>query len=187
MKKFIVTTIAATMILGTSTLFDVPKFKIIAEAETNVNKSITHKNVHKSVKHTATKKNNKVSKSKVKSRSIMTVAKIKGNYRIKFKDLQTKANRKMDTIINNAKQDYNKRKSNGGSISYLYFYFKYNGAVQSLEDQTDHSFNVLYDSLKHDLKKNGYSTTNANEFKVAYEKAKSSRRASLVKMIHSKF
>jgi hypothetical protein len=170
MKKFIVTTIAATMILGISTLFDVPKFKIIAEAETNVNKSIIHKNVHKSVKHTA-----------------MTVAKIKGNYRIRFKDLQTKANRKMDTIINNAKQDYNQRKSNGGSISYLYFYFKYYGAVQSLEDQTDHSFNVIYDSLKHDLKKNGYDTTNANEFKVAYEKAKSSRRASLLKMIHSNF
>lgn len=188
MKNRLILPIIAMSLLATGT---VANAKIVAhKGKKNVfsnSKVIKKSKKTTHVKSSTLKKKTKISLKSSNANLKISVDTIKDSYRNKFKDLQANANRKMDNIINNAKKDYDQRQKNGGSISYLYFYFKYYGTIQSLEVKTNHSFNELINSLKQVLIKHGYSTANTNEFNAAYEKAKNTRRSSLLKMIHSRF
>ena len=111
----------------------------------------------------------------------ITVASIKEKYRPSFENLQNQANGKIDSLINKAYNEYKAKKNNGESISFGYFYQKYQGAGQALEDKTDGAFQIIYKALQNDLEKNGFSKSHADEFLKQYDVAKSERESALLK------
>ncbi len=110
----------------------------------------------------------------------VTVAEIKDKYRPSFQNLQDQANGKIDSLVSKAFTEYKTKKENGEKISLGYFYNKYTNAADALEGKTDTAFNTIYKALQKDLKKHGYSTSHAKEFKEHYENEKSSRRTALL-------
>ncbi|RDI39984.1 hypothetical protein [Falsibacillus pallidus] len=133
---------------------------------------------------TSTSKNDdKTNGSNIDSQdsNTVTVASIKDKYRPVFSNLEAQANDKVKSMLTLAFSEYQTKKENGESISFGYFYSKYNGAAADLEAKTDEVFNVVYGALKNDLKKHGYSTSHAKEFKEQYENEKSFRRSALMK------
>ncbi len=111
----------------------------------------------------------------------ITVASIKEKYRPSFENLQNQANGKIDSLINKAYNEYKAKKNNGESISFGYFYQKYQGAGQALEDKTDGAFQIIYKALQNDLETNGFSKSHADEFLKQYDVAKSERESALLK------
>ncbi|MCX8003169.1 MAG: hypothetical protein N2661_11390, partial [Anoxybacillus mongoliensis] len=69
----------------------------------------------------------------------------------------------------------------GQSVSFNYFFVKYNTAAQELEAKTDAAFNIIYNALENELKKNGFSPNHAKEFREIYEQQKSAQRNALLK------
>jgi hypothetical protein len=118
--------------------------------------------------------------SKPKKKDI-TVASIKTKYEPTFVDLESQANSKIDSLIGRAFTEFQEKKANGESVSFGYFYQKYNSAAKELEKRTDAAFEIVYDALEGELKKHGFSPSHAKEFKEAYDTAKSERRSALLK------
>lgn len=116
----------------------------------------------------------------------VTVASIKEKYRPSFELLQQQANAKIDALVDHAIGEYKERKANGQSVSFNYFFSKYNTAAQELEAKTDAAFNVIYNALENELKKNGFSPNHAKEFRETYEQQKSTQRNALLKKALSK-
>jgi len=116
----------------------------------------------------------------------VTVASIKEKYRPSFEYLQQQANAKIDALVDHAISEYHARKENGQSISFNYFFAKYNTAAQELESKTDAAFNIIYNALENELKKNGFSPSHAKEFRETYEQQKSAQRNALLKKALSK-
>ncbi|AST06104.1 hypothetical protein AF2641_04045 [Anoxybacillus flavithermus] len=116
----------------------------------------------------------------------VTVASIKDKYRPSFEYLQQQANAKIDALVDHAIGEYKERKANGQSVSFNYFFSKYNTAAQELEAKTDVAFNVIYNALENELKKNGFSPNHAKEFRETYEQQKSAQRNALLKKALSK-
>jgi ABC-type cobalt transport system substrate-binding protein len=110
----------------------------------------------------------------------VTVKQIKDLYRPVFKSLQSQANGKIDSLVSRAVGEYRAQQSNGESISYSYFYQKYSSAGRELEAKTDGAFNYIYNALEDELKKNGYSTSHAKDFKTQYEASKKERESLLL-------
>ncbi|RSK28701.1 hypothetical protein EJF36_18505 [Bacillus sp. HMF5848] len=111
----------------------------------------------------------------------VTVAEIKSSYMPVFKDLETQANNKVNSLVNRAIAEYKEKKQNGESISFSYFYTKYTDAGEALETKTNQVFNTIYAALEKELVNNGYSKEHAKEFKDAYNKAKKERRNALLR------
>ncbi|WP_433745001.1 hypothetical protein [Falsibacillus pallidus] len=111
----------------------------------------------------------------------VTVAAIKQKYRPSFESLESQANDKINSLIGRAFDEFKTKRAKGESISFGYFYQKYKGAGDELESKTDSAFNIIYKALQSDLKKNGFSTSHAEDFKKQYEDAKNARRAALLK------
>lgn len=116
----------------------------------------------------------------------VTVASIKEKYRPSFEHLQQQANAKIDALVDHAISEYRERKDNGQSVSFNYFFAKYNTAAQELEAKTDAAFNIIYSALENELKKNGFSPNHAKEFRDTYEQQKSAQRNVLLKKALSK-
>ncbi|NUJ69838.1 hypothetical protein HUS64_21345, partial [Pseudoalteromonas sp. 2102] len=110
----------------------------------------------------------------------------KEKYRPSFELLQQQANAKIDALVDHAIGEYKERKANGQSVSFNYFFSKYNTAAQELEAKTDAAFNVIYNALENELKKNGFSPNHAKEFRETYEQQKSAQRNALLKKALSK-
>ncbi|MGX1901856.1 hypothetical protein ACT3HK_10915 [Thermolongibacillus altinsuensis] len=111
----------------------------------------------------------------------VTVASIKAKYRPVFESLQQQANGKIEALLAHAFAEYKQKKANGESVSYSYFYAKYNSAAKALEAKTDAAFNKIYAALEKELKQHGFSPNHAKEFREAYEQEKESRRSALLK------
>ncbi|CUA80802.1 hypothetical protein [Anoxybacillus suryakundensis] len=116
----------------------------------------------------------------------ITVASIKEKYRPSFEHLQQQANAKIDALVDHAIAEYRERKESGQSVSFNYFFAKYNTAAQELEAKTDAAFNIIYSALENELKKNGFSPSHAKEFRETYEQQKSAQRNTLLKKALSK-
>jgi hypothetical protein len=111
----------------------------------------------------------------------MSAAAIINKYQPVFTELESQANGKIDSLLSYALNEYQNKTANGEEISYFYFYAKYNAAGKQLEASTDASFNYIYNALVNDLKKNGYSASNAEPIKEQYNSLKTSRRSALIK------
>lgn len=111
----------------------------------------------------------------------LSVAEIKGKYTPSFASLQSQANGRIDSLVGRALGEYNEKKNSGESISYGYFYQKYMGAANSLESQTDATFNKLIGALEGELQRNGYDKSYAQSFRDQYNSEKEARRNSIIK------
>jgi ABC-type cobalt transport system substrate-binding protein len=113
----------------------------------------------------------------------VTVQQIKNNYRPVFQSLQTQANGRLSALVGHAESEYSTKKANGEKIRIGYFVSKYKSAGENLEAKTDQAFNTIYSALKNDLKKNGFDTKHAAEFKTQYDNEKEARRDSLYSQV----
>jgi ABC-type cobalt transport system substrate-binding protein len=113
----------------------------------------------------------------------VTVQQIKNNYRPVFQSLQTQANGRLSALIGHAESEYSTKKANGEKIRIGYFVSKYKSAGENLEAKTDQAFNTIYSTLKNDLKRNGFDTKHAAEFKTQYDNEKEARRDSLYSQV----
>jgi ABC-type cobalt transport system substrate-binding protein len=113
----------------------------------------------------------------------VTVQQIKNNYRPVFQSLQTQANGRLSALVGHAESEYSTKKANGEKIRIGYFVSKYKSAGENLEAKTDQTFNTIYSALKNDLKRNGFDTKHAAEFKTQYENEKEARRNSLYSQV----
>ncbi|KMY51869.1 hypothetical protein [Peribacillus loiseleuriae] len=122
-------------------------------------------------------------KKSVNQSTKVTVASIKQKYRPSFEYLQSQANGKVDALVSQAYGEYQTKKKNGESISIPYFYQKYSSASKVLEGNTDAAFHTIFSALQNDLKKNGYSSSEANSFKEEYEATKKARESALLNKV----
>jgi hypothetical protein len=124
----------------------------------------------------------------VKNTSVkLTAAAIIERYQPAFKNLESQADGKINTLLSYAFDEYQTKKANGEEISFFYFYSKYNSAAKKLEAGTDASFNYIYVSLVNDLEKAGYSASEAQPVKDQYTSMKKERRSALLNKAMSHF
>ncbi|MFG6179645.1 hypothetical protein ACGTN6_20645, partial [Halomonas sp. THAF12] len=117
----------------------------------------------------------------------MSVTQIKNRYAPSFQSLQDQANAKINNLVEYAYQEYQKKKETDKSVSYGYFYTKYQSAANRLEESTDVVFNQLYDSLKKELQANGHPKNALAEVKYYYQEQKEIREKALIKKALDKF
>jgi hypothetical protein len=110
----------------------------------------------------------------------ITAENIKAKYRPVFLSLQSQANGKLDALVGAAISEYQSKKAKGESISYSYFYQKYYSAGRALEANTDGAFYYVYDALLEELKKHGFDSSHAADFKQTYANSKEARESSLI-------
>ena len=110
----------------------------------------------------------------------VTVASIKAKYESSFVALEDLAKSRLNSLIAQAKSEYNAKKASGESISYSYFYQKYYGAATKMEGTIDASFNTLYVRLENELAQNQFDKAHAQSFKDQYASAKSSLKSEIL-------
>jgi len=109
-----------------------------------------------------------------------SVASIKEKYLPTLKALEEQANTKINGLLEQAKQEYKTKKSNGKSISFGYFYNKYYGAAEKLEKNSDAAFNSIMKIVESELETSGYSKVHAQSFREEYNSMKEKRKNSLL-------
>jgi hypothetical protein len=112
--------------------------------------------------------------------SKLTAADILAKYQPAFKNLESQVDGKLDSLLSYALNEYQAKKANGEDISYFYLYSKYNGAAKKLEESTDKSFFLIYDTITNELEKSGYSSADALPIKNHYLSLKKERRSALM-------
>ncbi|MFC0187313.1 hypothetical protein ACFFJY_03390 [Fictibacillus aquaticus] len=123
------------------------------------------------------------SSSQPAPKAALTAESIKSQYRPSFESLQSQANSKLSALMGHAKAEYSQKVANGETISVGYFAQKYKGAAANLESATNSAFNTIYSSLQADLRRYGFSASEAQEFKTHYENEKNARRSELLAQI----
>ncbi|WP_137792064.1 hypothetical protein [Bacillus sp. E(2018)] len=113
----------------------------------------------------------------------VTVQQIKNAYRPAFESLQVQASGRLNSLVGHAESEYQTKKANGEKIRYGYFVAKYKSAGENLEGNTDQAFNTIYSALQRDLKRNGFQSQSASEFKKQYENEKGALRDSLLSKV----
>ena len=101
---------------------------------------------------------------------------IKDKYSPAFEMSASQSRKRLNSLMSQAKTEYSTKKSNGKSISYVYFYNKYMDATNSIESSTDAAVNSLVEIVKQHLKNNGFTDTYANSFNTEYETTKEALR-----------
>ncbi|MBM7606363.1 Fe2+ transport system protein B [Metabacillus crassostreae] len=110
-----------------------------------------------------------------------SVEEIKSTYKMKFEDLQESTNVKIDSLLEEAKEDYQTLERTQEKTSLVDFYQKYASAGQVIEEETEQQFYILYEDLTKKLEQHGYSEEVAEEFKEIYNEQKQERKTELVK------
>jgi hypothetical protein len=163
-----------------------------SEAQTK-NSGVSNGTTQSKTDSTASGVSNGTSQSKMRSTAsgVQTVkpsaAAIIERYQPAFKNLESQADGKINTLLSYAFDEYQTKKANGEEISFFYFYSKYNSAAKKLEAGTDASFNYIYVSLVNDLEKAGYSASEAQPVKDQYTSMKKERRSALLNKAMSHF
>jgi hypothetical protein len=111
-----------------------------------------------------------------------TAEEIIEKYKPVFQSLESQANSKIDALLSRAIGEYQAKKGSGESISYSYFYQKYNSAGRELESNTDAAFNYVYSVLEKELEVKGFDPGQAHTVKTSYYAAKKQREASLINL-----
>lgn len=109
-----------------------------------------------------------------------SAASIIAEYQPSFKDLESQANSKLDSLLSYAFDEYHTKKAKGEEISYFYFYSKYSNAARTLEANTNASFNVIYNALVKELVQSGYSAKDAEPLKTQYLSEKKQRSSAIM-------
>ncbi|WP_050183320.1 S-layer homology domain-containing protein [Domibacillus robiginosus] len=103
-----------------------------------------------------------------------TAADIKAEYADDFADLQAQAKADLDVLAGQAKAELN------AGEDLMTVYNKYFPLASKMEAETDADFNALYAKLTAELTKAGFSATEAQSFKTAYDAAKKQMRDDLI-------
>lgn len=129
-----------------------------------------------------TEKNKKNQNSQKNNQTIIqpTIESITAKYMPTLEALESQANEKINVILEQAKQEYRTKKSNGESISLGYFYNKYYGAATQLETRTDTAFNRIVSMMETELENNGFGIQNVQTLREQYNTAKESRKSTLM-------
>ncbi len=109
-----------------------------------------------------------------------TVADIKAAYQKIFSDLEVQEMSNIDQLVVQAKADYVSKKLSKADIA-----VKYQDAATVLESNADKTFNLIYQNLEFDLKKYGYDTNEAAEFKNEYQTKKQERLLRVINQVQS--
>lgn len=104
---------------------------------------------------------------------------IKEYYLSLFDELEVQETSKADQLLVQAKAD-----QVSGTYSKTELADKYQDLSKQLEQNSDQTFNVLYEALHADLSKNGHSTSAAKEFKTAYNTKKQERIERILKKLN---
>lgn len=109
----------------------------------------------------------------------LTVADIKNKYRPTLKLLETLLSDKMNSLVEEARSEYQEKKVEGEKISYPYFYQKYIGAAEFLETNTDILFESVMSAVEKELHTIGYNPAYGESFREDYAQSKKSLRKGL--------
>ena len=112
----------------------------------------------------------------------LSLEEIKESYETKFETLQSKTNEQIDSLVENALQDfkaYISEENHDDSLRTLYQ--SYSAEGQKIEQQTEKDFQSIYDELLHELAQNGYPENEAEQFKQTYEQQKEERKSEILK------
>lgn len=136
---------------------------------------------------TSAQQSNNQTNSSTSEGSKPTAASIINRYEPSFRDLESQADGKLNSLLSYAKNEYQTKKANKEDISYFYFYSKYTSAAKTLESSTDASFNYIYNALVNELQQAGFSSSEAKPIKDHYTSMKKQRRSALMNkaMAHS--
>lgn len=105
---------------------------------------------------------------------------ITAKYMPTLEALESQATEKVNVILEQAKQEYRTKKSNGENISLGYFYNKYYGAATQLETRTDTAFNSIVSMMEKELENNGYTIENVQTIREQYKATKEARKNTLM-------
>ncbi|MCM3788877.1 S-layer homology domain-containing protein [Domibacillus indicus] len=106
-----------------------------------------------------------------------TAAEIKGEYADDFAALQAQAKAELDVLAGQAKAELD------AGADLMTVYNKYFPLASKVEAETDADFNTLYAQLTTALTKAGFSASEAESFKTAYEAAKKQMKEDLMNEI----
>ncbi|RFB11068.1 hypothetical protein DZB84_21405 [Bacillus sp. HNG] len=105
---------------------------------------------------------------------------ITSKYEASFREIETQAIQKIDSLISIGIEEYKTKKSNDEDVSYFYFYSKYSRAGNVLEAKTDEAFQTVYKALTNELVANGLDKSYAKPYLDQYNSSKESRRDALL-------
>ncbi|MFJ7725930.1 hypothetical protein ACIQXV_07175 [Neobacillus sp. NPDC097160] len=129
---------------------------------------------------TSAQQSNNQTNSSTSESSKPSAASIIKRYEPSFRDLESQADGKLNSLLSYAINEYQTKKANKEDVSYFYFYSKYTSAAKTLESSTDASFNYIYNALVNELQQAGFSSSEAMPIKDHYTSLKKQRRSALM-------
>ncbi|MFK9091653.1 hypothetical protein [Bacillus salipaludis] len=129
---------------------------------------------------TSAQQSNNQTNSTTSENSKPSAASIINRYEPSFRDLESQADGKLNSLLSYAMNEYQTKKANKEDISYFYFYSKYTSAAKTLESSTDATFNYIYNALVNELQQAGFSSSEAKPIKDHYTSLKKQRRSALM-------
>jgi hypothetical protein len=111
----------------------------------------------------------------------MTAIQIKSKYEPALIKIEHQAYKRLNHLIDLAKNEFLEKEANDRAGSYPYFYNKYSKAASNLEERTDHLFYAELKKMQQDLKENGFPETISNAYAQGYENRKEKLRSKLMK------
>ncbi|QOR66348.1 hypothetical protein IM538_21705 [Cytobacillus suaedae] len=116
------------------------------------------------------------------SQNSVALVDIKATYQERFKKLEDKTNNELQQIADRAYEEYVQGDQDLVSLLSM---TKYANELKMLEIETDEAFYHIYDELSRELVNNGYSDSEAIEFKSEYEAKKKEQVKEILKMATS--
>lgn len=161
------------VIIGSKTIIDEPKISIEHTAQRQIERELPLP--------AKTVFSNKKMNELLIVNNDKAVEEIKATYKKEFEGLQQRTNVKIDSLLEEAKEEYLTLEKTNEKASLVDFYQKYASAGQVIEQETEQEFNILYVELTKKLKELGYGEEAAEEFKEIYIEQKQDRKTDLLR------
>ncbi|MDN4495114.1 hypothetical protein [Ureibacillus aquaedulcis] len=117
--------------------------------------------------------------STIKVGENLTVADINDKYRPVLNEIESLASSKVNSLAEQAIDEFYTKKEKGEKISYPYFYQKYMEALDGLEENTDVFFAGVMSIVEQELATSGFNPSYVDSFREDYEASKKSQRKNL--------
>ncbi|WP_102026673.1 hypothetical protein [Salirhabdus sp. Marseille-P4669] len=108
-------------------------------------------------------------------------------YEASLNSLQEQVEHKLNELMNHAYDEYTADKNDDGEANVMTLYLKYQKAITELENNTDESFNEVYEQMQAELKENGHNPVLADDLKDQYEAMKKETRSVMMDKVLDKF